>query len=371
MAEFRYIVQALPSGEWLEWDLPLANVDITHELSGPGGLTGTVPVEVGRLLTEDGRPLLLPWACAIWAEASGEIRGGGILVRSEFAGHEWHLECIGLSGYASGQPWTASEYKGVQVDPLALVRRIWNHLQSHPDGDLGLKVDSTTSPVRIGTKSEDVEFTTGTGENVSFEAGPIKYNPWTTNDLGKEIDDLAASTPFDYVTHTQWDGDSEQLSHRLELAYPRRGRRRTDLRFVVGENVTVDPSQVMDGDDFASEVLGLGAGDGRDMVRTIVTQRKGRLRRAVTVADKSKRSKKALRSFVSSELKRRNAVVEIQDIEVAATPLANPLSVLVGDEIYVQSDVGWLDLNMWVRVVAISIAPNESSVVRFTVERSN
>src|SRR5699024_11747301 len=101
----------------------------------PGGLTGTVSVEVGRLLTEDGRPLLLPWACAIWAEASGEIRGGGILVRSEFAGHEWHLECIGLSGYASGQPWTASEYKGVQVDPLALVRRIWNHLQSHPDGE--------------------------------------------------------------------------------------------------------------------------------------------------------------------------------------------------------------------------------------------
>src|SRR5699024_11949333 len=53
----------------------------------------------------------------------------------------------------------SSEYKGVQVDPLSLVRRIWSHLQSQPDGDLGLKVDSTTSPVRIGTKSEDVEFT--------------------------------------------------------------------------------------------------------------------------------------------------------------------------------------------------------------------
>jgi len=370
MGEFRYLVQALPSGEWLEWDLPLSRVEVVHELSGPGGLTGTVPVEIGRLLTPDGKPLLLPWACAIWAEASGEIRGGGILVRSEFNGPSWSIECVGLSGYAAGQPWTGDEYKGVQVDPLSLVRRIWNHLQSQPDGDLGLVVDNTTSPVRVGTESKDVEFTTGAGRDVSFESGPVKFNPWTTSDLGKEIDDLAASTPFDYVTHTAWDGDSQRLAHRLELAYPRRGRRRTDMRFVVGENVTVDPRQVMDGDDFASEVLGLGAGDGRDMVRTIVTERKGRLRRAVTVADKSKRSKSALRSVAAGELKRRGGDVEVRDIEVAATPLADPMSVVVGDEIFIQSDVGWLDLNIWVRVVAVSIAPNNSSVVRFTVERA-
>ncbi len=371
MSDWRYLVQSLPDGGWLEWDLPLSGVDVFHELSGPGGLTGTVPVEIGTLLTESGRPLLLPWHCAVWAEASGEIRGGGILVRSEFDGPAWSIECVGLSGYASGQPWTASEYKGVQVDPLSLVRRIWDHLQSQPDGDLGLVVDNTTSPVRVGTASEDVEFQTGSGENVSFEAGPVKFNPWTTSDLGKEIDDLAASTPFDYVTHTAWDGDSSRLKHRLELAYPRRGRRRHDLRFVVGENVTVDPKQSMDGDDYATEVLGLGSGDGRDMVRTIVSDRKGGLRRAVTVADKSKRSKKSLRSFAASELKRRSAQVEVTDIDVADTPLANPYSVVVGDEIFVQSDAGWLELNMWVRVLAISIAPQDSSIVRFTVERSN
>src|SRR5690625_8035569 len=112
MSDWRYIVQALPSGEWLEWDLPLSRVEVVHELSGPGGLTGTVPVEIGRLLTPDGKALLLPWACAIWAVASGEIRGGGILVRSEFNGQSWTIDCVGLSGYDACLPCTVVDSQG-------------------------------------------------------------------------------------------------------------------------------------------------------------------------------------------------------------------------------------------------------------------
>ena len=368
MSEWRYIVQALPSGEWLEWDLPLTNVEITQELSGPGGLSGSVPVEVARLKGADGSPLLTPWGCAIWAEASGEIRGGGLLVRSEFNGASWSLECVGLSGYANGQPWTAKEYKGIQVDPLSIVRRIWNHLQSQPGGNLGLVVDSTTSPVRIGTESEDVEFTTGAGQDVAFEAGPFKLNAWSTADVGKVVDDLAAATPFDYLTHTRWDG--EQLAHRLELAYPRRGSRRTDMRFVVGENVTVEPAQVMDGDEYATEVLALGAGEGSEMVRASVSARRQGLRRALSVADKSARSKRAATDVARRELAWRSADVVVEELRVRQSALAEVHAIRPGDEVFFQSDVGWLDVAMWVRVLAVSTFPEDLSTVALRVARS-
>src|SRR5699024_3881800 len=361
MSDWRYIAQRLPSGEWLDWDLPLSDVEIAHQLSGPGGLNGTVPVEVARLIGPDGLPVLLPWGCAIWAEASGEIRGGGILVRNEFDGAQWQLECVGLAGYAAGQPWLGKEYSGVKVDPLSIVVRIWDHLQGEPGGDLGLVVDSTKSPVRVGTEKKDVEFTTGSGEDVSFESGPFKLTPWDTDDVGKVIDDLAESTPFDYVTHTSWDGSSDSLKHRLELAYPRRGSRRHDLRFVVGENVTVDPQQTMDGDDYASVVLGIGSGEGRDAARAVVTKDRGRLRRAVSVSDKSARSKRAITSVAKSELKARSGAVQVESISVAEGPLAEVASLVVGDEIFVQSDAGWLDLNLWVRVLGISWAPDDLS----------
>lgn len=363
-------MQELPSGRWLEWDLPLSGAEISHELSGPGGLSGEVPVEVARLLTPEGAPLLLPWGCAIWAEASGQIRGGGILTRVSFDGSAMKLECVGLSGYASGQPWLGEEYRRVQIDPLTVVRTIWNHLQGEPGGDLGLVLDGTKSPVRVGNKEEDVEFQTGAGEDVAFEAGPFKMDPWSTGDVGKVVDDLAASTPFDYVTHTSWDGDSDRLKHRLELTYPRRGSRRDDLRFVVGENVTVDPSQVLDGDEFASQVLVLGSGDGRDMVRADVSARRGRLRRVVTVEDKSAGSKRKATSVARRELAARAGSVEITDVEVADTPLAPVGSLVVGDEIRVQSDAGWLELDLWVRVLEINMKPEDLSVLSLRVARS-
>lgn len=46
---WRYIAQRLPSGEFLDFDLPLKDVEVTEARNAPGGLTGSVPVEVGRL----------------------------------------------------------------------------------------------------------------------------------------------------------------------------------------------------------------------------------------------------------------------------------------------------------------------------------
>src|SRR5699024_9916925 len=48
------------------------------------------------------------------------------------------------------------------------------HLQSKPQGDLGVVVDDTKAPkgVTVGAEEKDVSFETGEGEQVEFQSGP-------------------------------------------------------------------------------------------------------------------------------------------------------------------------------------------------------
>ena len=91
-----------------------------------------------------------------------------------------------------------------------------------PGGDRGRfgarDVDPLTSPVRVGEEERDVNFSTGDGQDVSFETGPFRLNPVDTQDLAKTIEDLAADTPFDYLEETRWVGES--IRHRMRLGYP-------------------------------------------------------------------------------------------------------------------------------------------------------
>lgn len=368
MSEWRYIAQRIrgdgAAGEFLDWNLPLTNVGITSTLSGPGALTATVPMEDARLRGQD---IFRDWGTAIWAEADGEIKGGGILVGTTFQGPSVEVTCMGLSGYPQGMPYL--DYGAwVQIDPLFAARHIWQHLQSQPGGNLGVVVDETTSPVRIGKPLENVAFTTGAGEEVDFEAGPYKLAWWQTDDLGAEFDKLAQSTPFDYNEETRWVGD--QLEHRLRLHYPRKGQRRHDLRFAIGENIAVIPSASSSGEEYANEVLFLGAGEGRDMVRGTASRSEGRLRRAVVASDKAARSKLRANAGAKAELALRTDIETITSISVVDHQHAPFGSFDIGDEILVQGDFGWLDVYEWHRITSMTISPN-NRVRELTLLRSD
>src|SRR5690606_37257774 len=96
---WRYIAQRLPEGEFLDWDLPLTDVEVTPALNAPGGLTGTAPVEAPRRVNgPGGEPVLQPWRTAVWAEdEAGQIRGGGVLTAARVDQQgRLRIECIGL-----------------------------------------------------------------------------------------------------------------------------------------------------------------------------------------------------------------------------------------------------------------------------------
>lgn len=365
---------------FLSYDVPLGDVALVDDLSGPGGVSGILTPEQEHLIGSDGVPVFQPWSTAIYAEKDGSIRAGAILADLGENGPKLDVEAVGFNGYLNGQPYTFDAY-WMQADPLDLARHLWEHKQEAVGGNLGIQLDSTTSPVRVGLPESPVKWGNVTAEmwdqlkalgwrgdpadgeeqlhqpaGQEPAGGLYRLSWWVNHDLGKEFNDLALNTPFDYVVEHTWEGD--RIAHRLRLGYPHLGSRRTDLRFVVGENVTIPPAVDYSGEDYASEVVVLGAGEGRQMVRGSASRATGRLHRGVVVQDKTITSESAARAAAERELQERLGDADISELTVVDHPHAPLGAVQVGDEIYVQSPKGWTrDLNLWVRVLSIRIEP--------------
>lgn len=334
------------------WDVPVSGAGLTVDLSGPSAFDGGVSPEIPRLKDENGEPLIQNWQSVIVSERDGQIKGVSIIRDSPVDDAEMSLTGIGFAGYPTGLAFT-DVFKGIEVDPIDQVRRIWSHLQNHPGGDLGVIVDDTKAPkgVTVGAEERDVSFETGEGEQVEFQSGPFVLAWYQTDDCGKEIDDLAEFTPFDYRMEHEWSGDT--FTSFLRIGTPKIGVRRNGLRFVVGENIIDMPGLERAGDDYANEVLVLGSGEASKMRRGTAKRVPDRLRRVAVVADKSKRSNAAAAKLAENELKNRLGDPDITEITVMDHPNARFNTWSLGDEILVTTPDGWLKpMRLWCRVVS-------------------
>lgn len=359
---WRYIAQRIsgPSaGTFLDWNVPLTNVTLTQAL-GSDWLSAEInPAWSGGGVASDGFPLLDKWSVAVWAEQDGVIQGGGILVDSNFTDSTRKLECMGYGGYPSGIPY-GGEYSQIGVEPLNVVRHIWQHLQSQRNGNLGVVVDSTTTtPVRMGTPKSQ-------GSNT----GPYELMWWEAPDCGEVIQQLAADTPFEYRVLHAWNSTKTALTHRLVFGYPRLGRRRTDLRFMLGENLEQVPDFTENGTDFANEVLALGSGSGRAMVRHRRPSTDHRLRRVAVVSDKSITTAERISGLSATEQRLRSGGVVASSVSVLDHPNAQVGSWQPGDEVLLQARTTWGDFNIWCRVISTTIDPAQSGRATLALERS-
>lgn len=358
MSTPRVILQELPSGTVLDWDVPLREADVTAALSGPGGLSGVLPEGYAVPVRE--------WGTALWVEDSGTFHGGGIVTTVEHQDRTIRVGCTGLTGYAQDMPWLAKREDLIQVDPLVVVRKVWAHLQGQQGGNLHLTVDDTTSTVRVGEEEGTVEFTTSEGEEVSFEVGPFRLNPVDTQDLAKTIDDLAADTPFDYRVRTFWEGDA--IRHRLELGYPALGVRRTGMVLDTRTNLIVLPVLGFSEEDYASEVLMIGAGEGRKAVTAHVPSVPARLRRVAVLADKSLRTKKAATRVAREELADRTFDGTVSNVVVVDSPAARLAEISPGDSVRLTGPLATgAVLDHWVRVVEMTRALDDFDRAELTV----
>lgn len=352
-------LQALPSLEWISHDVPLVGAQVTTACNAPASISGSLPFEMGQLKKDDGTLAIREWGTKLIAEQEGREPIAGIVDHLAIENGALRVEAGGFSMYPTAMPWLGADYAGIKVDPLDLVRKIWDHVQSYPDGDLGVVVDSLKSPVRIGTPERDVNFTTKEGQDVSFTTGPEYLNWWTTDDLGKVLSDLAVRTPFQYRERSAWAG--EDITHRLQLGYPRLGARKPDLRFEIGLNVTAAPA-IQEG-DYASTVLVLGSGEGRKKATSgPISTPTTRLRRVRVHADSSITSKAGAQTAARPVLEALNAALEIDTIDVTNHTMAPFGTFEPGDEIYVTGDAGWAELNTWVRILDMTTDVDKGTV---------
>lgn len=314
----RYHAYKLPGLEPLHSAVPLREVSLYRAKNEPGELTAVIDKGTAfqRMVVEstgERVPLLSDHGTLIVADDGRTARAFIVeLVTEDADGQDRvRFSAVGFGNMVSDQPWDPAagavrdalsnvpgfrprtgEVAGVEVDPLDMVRAMWHLVTAYEDTP-DVAVDSTRSPVRIGEEEEEVEFETSDGQNVSFEAGPYRLSWHGTDDLKKEIDDLAVETPFEWREETAFNRmDASPPGLRIRLGYPRfESVRRDNLHFGIDTNV-FDP-QLRDDEDFFSEVLVVGNGEGAAKIRGHARRTgHGRMRRVKVISDQGVRSNK-------------------------------------------------------------------------------
>lgn len=353
----RYIAQDVSSGEFLNWNMPLGNVTVTYPLSGPQEIAGELSPELPHLNLS----AYEEWATWLHAEQGGHIRASGILQPLSIDGPTANVAAVGFTGYAHGMPYLG-EYSKIQVDPLDAARQIWVHLQSYPNGLHGVTLDGAQSPIRIGEPEHEEPPATEGGEPRTVDAKPYQLVWWSPKDCGDEFNSLAKETPFDYREDSQWNTGKTDITHHINLGYPRLGRKRDDLRFAQGENLS-DPIPYTKQDTYASEVHVLGAGEGRKRIHAVASEPGEKLRRVVVIENKDIETHRRAKRLALDELRRRQAVVSFEQVTVdTSDENARWGTFSTGDDIRITGEFPWLGRQtVWHRITSITFDPDAGS----------
>ena len=379
---WRYYAQRIdgtgPATTFLHNELRLQDVSIDRVLSGPGQLTAVIkPVDltVRSVDQTHDEPLIMPErGTLIHAEFNGDITDSFLLMGTGMSGPNLSLDASGLTTVAKGMSYPKS-VQFIEADPLDIIRHIWTTIQADPDSNVALQVDATTATdLRVG-KAPQVDAT-GSGTSGGASVGsdddePYSLNWWSTHDLGGEIDKLCEATGIEYRVRSAWNGDRTQVMHYLEFGYPAIGARKTELRFVVGENIQVMPTLDRGGDEYANHVVILGAGEGSEMIRGEARTRDGRVRTMVTLDDKSITDRARANRVAALELRRRQQLTQVSDVVIRNTGLAELGSFGPGDEIRVAGMTDWAPFDLWARVVSMTINPDKPDLMQAKIMRTD
>lgn len=353
-------------------DLPLTSPSVTTALSGTDEIGFDLTPEIARLKRPDGRPLMRSRSTAVYAVLDGLIRCGGMVRSGTAQGHVLRVACHGFVSYLDGLPWTNSTKKLYGADPADVVRMVWAYGQMHPLGNLGVNVSADVkTPARVGVRVAEVKNAKGdiTTEGVDE---PVLLANYATHDLSETFMEMLDVGSLDYrETHTLT-GDT--VRHDLVLGYPRLGRRRTDIQFKLGVNVAEQPSFEFDDDDYASEVLVVGAGEGDKMLRAhAYVNGADRIRRVQVIPEKGIGRLATIQAAAAKYARWLNLEDgDVDELVIVPHPLAPVGSWENGDEIFLSGDALWAgQVAQWVRVLATTYTPGEHPGATVKVVRAD
>lgn len=368
----KYLAFTLPEGHLTSNSVPLRETQLGRGISRPGSLEADMDAVLGYRrvyveetgetveLVQSWRTLLVAW--------DGRIARGYVVHYAEPKAEDQEtlsVQAFGIGSIPSGTPWDEAPRDYVNEDPLNIVRAAWAHVTSFPDVP-PVSVDRTSSPIRVGEPEETREFTTGSGEEVEFDVGPRRLNWWSTEDLGKVIEDYSKETPFEWKEHTTLDLDAETPPrHRIEIGYPIIRPRVLESYFEVGVNV-IAPDSDSD-DEYCNEVIVLGSGEGSKRRRGSAKRSSKRMRKPKIYTDQSLDSHRKCREKAQEILDESKPDKFWTQVTVVPHPSTPYYVYDVGDVIDVRGLTVWGRHTQRCRIVELSHVVDTDSV-RLTLE---
>ena len=363
---FRLIAQNILTGDIVDWDLPVQDdFEYEHRLSGPTIMKGSFRPEIKSVqeLNLDG------YAYYLHVEVSGEVRASAILLPPQY--DEESGLVFTAEGFSAAPHYTIyqGQLSDIDLDPLDVVRNIWNYVQSQPESNYGVTVSNTTSPTKLGegATTEDVVGADDTVTTREIAAKPYEILWWEAVNCGQEIDNLLKLTPADYRERVEWNSNKTDVLFYVDLGYPRLGQARSNPIFNE-ENIEELVPIEEDPETYASEVIVIGAGEGLDTIRGYSSMPfGGRVRKSVVITDKSVKDKQRANALAAEELGlRRGRKFEITEITINAFHANARMGEYdVGDDILVSVDVPWLmtTISAWYRIMSMRYRPAGGHIV--------
>lgn len=369
---FRLIAQEVLSRKIVDWDLPVqSDFSYTTQLAGPTVMQGSFRPEIISVqeLGLDG------YAYFFHAEIDGEIRATGLFLPPQYGEASLEFTCEGFAALPHYITWE-STLSQIGIDPLTVVRNIWNHVQSHPLSNLGVVVSNNLSGQKLGTpaRTEVTQNPDGSTTTNTIEEEPYQLNWWDAVNCGEEIDTLSGQTTFDYRERVAWNASKTDVTLNFDMGYPRLGAPRPNLLFNDENILEIVPIQ--EGTDtFASEIIVIGAGEGTATIRGYAASTFGkRIRKVHVITDKKITTTARANAVAVSELGlRKGNLFSIDEIVIRAKhPNASLGEYDVGDDILVNVNVPWLMgyYASWYRINSISYTPAQE-IVRLKIQRSD
>jgi hypothetical protein len=378
-----------PTGVWLWNDVPM-DAEITDELSGPGLLTGTIPKGLDVHLAPDGLPVWLERGTMLYAEHDTQLKWVGVCSFSGATPEGRQLEFRGLTDPLERMPYD-DEYSAWNPAAAAVVAEMLNTAQAHPGGNLGLTVQVVgdapgkvgdvrppARPVKPGRRKGETaaayddrllpwEEAVDDWDALYADREPYTLAWYEPKFVGAELKALSDEVPFDYrVTHA-WVADLK-AAHVLELS-ARFGTRRQDVAFTDGVNIAARIDPQTSPDEYANDVLVLGAGEGRKMKRgRSSVPDPNRFWTGVVVSRKDVVGVARLQSIAETTRKAAQVTTTLDQVDVWDAPGYASVSTLVpGDEVLVTSKYTTPAYSEWNRITSIirSTTTPGRAVLRF------
>ncbi|MGW1625792.1 hypothetical protein [Streptomyces sp. NPDC002172] len=356
MPRYRYRSWHALTGDLLADDLPLSEVEFGLARNAAGDFNGQLSPRFAQLVPaqlDSGNMLLT-------VERDNTLLWGGLVWRTTPEGATYPIEASGWASYLHRRHDIHGNLNGrgpyTNADPCTVVRDVWAYAQSQPDGDLSVRVDSTTSTATVGTSTE-----------------PYSSDWWEAPVLADIVDDMAqVDGGPEWTESTSW-SDGRPLG-RIQLGWPRLGTRRTDLTFISGINVAATVPVTYDADEYAQVVIALGAGEGRSRRRAIDAVRNGRLRLESVLDVPAEKSTDRLSARARTERTSRQILGEVTEIQVIDHPAAPVGSWQIGDDVRASLHDQWTNFDGWCRITGWSLRPpqgQDPERITLTVARAD